>query len=308
MDIFVDYIFPIITSLAAAVFSWLFTMLHYKRVLKDEEKIRKEEREERERDRRQAKWDKDKIQNEVVFKNRPQVRIVEEADNIVGSLKIRLLPYINMKLNSLSEDDANNISFDYSDEIYSEDYWDNYEFVIKNIGKSKIDTGYLMVPYKSNVNMYWDNLKSLFDFCYGQYYSEKESIGHSLKEGDSLKIIVFYPKTCPQLKEIPFTLYMWDKTGNYWKQEAVNFPGDHSDSETISGEEYFLNANEGIQKKYELIRLYFENYKNLPFNYQKSCIYLESLKNNLWAKENEFRDFKQKVKSGEVLLHKNIDI
>ncbi len=318
MDWVYYILIPLISAFISGLIGGLFTFLGVRHTIKNENKrfmIEREkwekERKERERDRQEAKWQENKKQNEIVIKNRPQVRIVEETDNIVDILKIKLLPYMNVKLNSISEGDPNSISFNYPDKIYSDDYWEKYEFVIKNIGKTKIDTGFLMIPYQSNVNMYWYDLKALFNFCNGQYYSEKELIGHSLKEGDSLKVIVFYPKTCPQFKEIPFTLYMWDKTGNYWKQEAVNFPGDHSDSEIISGEEYSLNVNEGIQKKFELVRLYFAKYNagiDMPFDYRKSCIYLESLKRKLWAKEEEFRVFKRKVKTGEVLLYKNFDI
>ncbi len=291
MDIVFNAVIPIITSIIGGLIGGLFTFLGVKMTLKS-------------RDKEQHKKDTEKTieWNKRIILTRPEMTLCKNRTAIKAVEEIYLLPYIKPKLVNEKE-----IKFDYSDDIFKEEYWDRYEFILQNTGKREIVSAFLQVPYKSGFNIYSKLLlKSWQDAYVRNYYSDVSPLPSYIRPNEKIKIIVYFPKIAPKLKEAGLDLYFYDEDKNYWYQRLVNVTG-KNEVEIIAPDAYFMHFQEDCNFWFIYDHLYYAKDVEKCFNKGISSL-LEERKRKNWARTDKQDKFVADVKCGEIALKYNLPL
>ena len=300
MEILYNALISIASALIGGVFSFVCILI----TIKHENKHFKEERLEREKERAEQKCDKNKDKNENIIKNRPQFIIVDDSEQADEALTVKLLPQAYYTINTLlTESMKEMLTFDYPSAVYEIDYWDNYSVTIKNVGGLS-KGGFLHLPDKSWVNIYDESYFDEESYVLANFYSEMISVP-TIKNGETLKIKIYYPKAMLIYKSIKFDLFMYDQYENHWRQDDVIHEHSFNDSYPVCSDEYDMNYREELIQWQVLRRLYDHNL-NSKIKMDFDDVFarnLFDLKNKECAdKELEFERYRRDVKDGKVLL------
>jgi len=285
MDIVYNVVIPIITSIIGGLLGGLFTFLGVKMTLKSHEK-------------EQRKIDAEKTieRNKRIILTRPEMTLAKNSGAIKAVTEVCLLPYIKPKLF-----DEKEIMFDYPDDIFNEEYWDKYEFVLQNTGKREIVSAFLQAPYKSGFNIYSKNILMSWQYDYvSNYYSDACSLPSYIRPNEKIKIIVYFPKIAPGLKAEGLDLYFYDEDNNYWYERLVNLNG-KNEVEIIAPDAYFMHYQEDCNYWFIYDHLYYAKDVEKCFNKDISSL-LEERKQKNWARLEKQEDFVRGVKCGEIAL------
>ncbi len=285
MEIVFNVVIPIITSIIGGLIGGLFTFLGVKMTLKSQDK-----------ERQKKEIEKTIERNKRVILTRPEMTLTKNCSDIKAVEEICLLPYIKPKLFNEKE-----ILFNYSDDIFKEEYWDKYEFVLQNTGKREIISAFLQLPYKSGFNMYSKILLMSWEDAYVRnYYSDVCSLPSYIRPNEKIKIIIYFPKIAPKLKEAGLDLYFYDEDNNYWYQSLINFAG-RNEVEIIAPDAYFMHRRE--ECNFWFIYDHFYYAKDVEKCFKKNIrSLLEEKKRTNWAREEKQAKFVQEVECGKIAL------
>lgn len=158
MEIVYNVIVPIIAAVIGGLICGLFTYLGIKHSLMNNERANGV-----------SKTDRNQYINSVIKAQRPELTLKENPHGIKDTLEICLLPYINPALK-----DEETIEFQYTNEIYDENYWGKHEIILQNTGKRTIQTMFLQSQYENRANVYSNTeLYAWQQMGFGNYYQDK---------------------------------------------------------------------------------------------------------------------------------------
>lgn len=298
MDIVYNVLVPIITSLLGGLIAGLFTFLGVKMTLTHERKTREEDLKMKQAEQRKQEIEKNIIRNKKIIQTRPELKTPLNDDDIKSVEEYCILPYENPTLI-----DENLILFKYSDEIFKDDFWNKYELILQNTGKRIIRDSFLHLPYKSFVNIY---LKSDLLRCRGgnvpDYYCDESLLPSYIHPNEKIKIVIYYPKATPKLKNVGFDLYMRDEDDNYWYQPCVNSYDGESESQVIPDDTFYMHLKQDFNYWLMYDKLYYSEGVEKLFKENLSD-FLAKRKNLTHAKVREQEGYAYKVKKGEITLN-----
>lgn len=291
MDVVYNVVIPIITSIIGGLIGGLFTFLGVRMTIKS-------------RDKEQHKKELEKTieRNKRIILTRPEMSLSKNNGAIKAVEEICLLPYIEPKLM-----DDKHIRFNYSDDIFKEEYWDKYEFVLQNTGKREITSAFLQVPYKSSFNMYSKRVLMSWQKSYfSNYYSDVCGLPSYIRPNEKIKIIVYFPKIAPLLKKEGLDLYFCDEDDNYWYQSLINIAG-RNEVEIIAPDAYFMHYQEDCNFWFIYDHLYYAKDVEKCFDKDIRPL-LEERKQKNWARTEKQDKFVRGVKCGEIALKYNLPL
>ena len=286
MEILYYIIVPIITSIIGGAVGGLFTFLGVKMTLTNEKKNREEEL-------KSLNIEK----NKKIALTKPEMTITENEEDIKEIEEICLLPYVKPELF-----DKEKIIFNYTEEIYNEVTWDKYEIVLQNTGKRKINSAFLQIPYKSEVNIYtkselmaWPNEYII------NYYSDTAYLPNYISPDEKIKLIIYFPKDNKRLENLALDLYINDEDDNCWFQRCVNGIN-KIDPEIISPEAFRMHLRQDYYYWLIYDSLYYS--KNVKRNFRVNIQdLLEERKKTCWDENKKHEAFVYEVKKGLKLLN-----
>ena len=236
MDIVYYVVIPIITSLLGGLIGGLFTFLGVKMTLTHERNLHNEDKKLREEEQHKKEIAKTIERNKRIILTRPEMTLSKSNGSIKKVGEVCLLPYYEPELI-----DEKRIKFIYPDDIFKEEYWDKYEFILQNTGKREIISAFLQVPYKSGFNMYSKIVLMNWQNSYiTNYYSDIYLLPSYIRPNEKIKIIVYFPKIMQEFREAGLDLYFYDEDNNYWFQRLVNIKG-KNEVEIIAPDAYFMH-------------------------------------------------------------------
>lgn len=292
MDIINYIVVPIVAAILGGLIGGLFTFLGVKMTLTYEKKIREEERIEKNREI-----------NRFIIGKRPELQIIEESKNRLNAKAVYLIPYKNPKLVN-----EKTIMFEYTDEIFSEDYWEKYELVLKNKGERAIESFFLQLPYKSMVNIYSrEEIMMWKDTFSDKYYQDIFYFMFGLGLDEETKIIVHYPRNYDMLSCLPLDVYMRDEDGNCWIQGNINFIDSKTRSKIISEDMFYMHLHDEYYRWFIYDMFYYDTNVKKEFKRAMQSI-LESRKRACLKRNSQQEQYISKVNSGEVLLKHNYPV
>ena len=302
MDIVYNIVIPIITSLIGGLIGGLFTFLGVKMTLSHERKQHDEDKKLREEEQHKKETAKTIERNKRIILTRPKMTISKSDSSIKKVEEVCLLPYIKPKLF-----DEKIILFNYPNDIFKEEYWDKYEFVLQNTGKREIVSAFLQVPYKSGFNLYNKiELMSWQNSYFSNYYSDVCSLPSYIHPNEKIKIIVYFPKTVQKFREAELDLYFYDEDNNYWYQRLVNIKG-KNEVEIIAPDAYYMHYQEDCNVWFIYDHLYYAKDVEKCFNKDIRAL-LEERKRKNWARTEKQDEYVSNIKCGEIALKYNLPL
>ncbi len=296
MDIVYNVVIPIVTSIIGGLIGGLFTFLGVKMTLIHEQKIHDENKKLREIEQHKREIEKTIERNKQIIYTSPEMTLTKNRTAIKAVEEIYLLPYIKPRLF-----DENEILFDYSDDIFKEEYWDKYEFILQNTGKREIVSAFLHVPYKSGFNMYSKiELMNWKNAYVRNYYRDVCSLPSYIRPNEKIKIIVYFPKIVQKFREAGLDLYFYDEDNNFWYQSLINIKG-RNEIEIIAPDAYFMHYQEDYNFWFIYDHLYYAKDVEKCFNKDIRSL-LEERKRKNWARTEKQEKFVRDVKCGEIAL------
>lgn len=296
MDIVYNLVVPIVTSLLGGLIAGLFTFLGVKMTISHEKKAHETDLKIKQEEQHKKEIEKTFERNKRIIRTRPEMTISKAGGSIKKVEEVCLLPYIKPKLF-----DEKEIYFDYPEDIYNEEYWDKYEFILQNTGKREITSAFLQVPYKSSFNIYSKLVLMNWRSAYNKnYYRDVYALPSYIQPNEKIKVIVYFPKTVPQLKEEGLDLYFYDEDNNYWYQSLVNIKG-RNEVEIIAPDAYFMHFQEDCNFWFIYNHLYYSMDVKKCFDKDISSL-LEKWKRENWARTEKQEEFVRAVKCGEIAL------
>lgn len=287
MSIIYNIVIPILTSILGGLIGGLFTFLGVKLTIKNDNEIKRQETRERNIEK-----------NKEIISNRPEFKVVQNKKTTQHEMEIYVLPYISPKLTTKEE-----ICFDYDKFDLKDNFWDCKETVICNTGKRAIETGFLQLNYKSNVNIY-----SKYDFCYWEqmpceknYYSDTMTLPGWINPKESIKLKIYYPKTYEHLQNKELNCYILDEDGNCWYQDEVNLKSNNK-SKFVSHDEYTMHFRNKYFKWFIYDHMFYNKNIEKCFETHGFEKILHHRIEELRKKENENNKFKFAINNGDELL------
>lgn len=297
MDIVYNIVVPIITSIIGGLIGGLFTFLGVKMTIIHENKTHEEDLKIKQAEQKKQDMEKTIERNKRIILTRPEMTLSKSSGKIKAVIEVCLLPYIEPKLF-----DEKEILFNYSDDIFNEEYWDKYEFILQNTGKREIVSAFLQVPYKSGFNIYSKILLMSWKNSYVRnYYSDVCALPSYIRPNEKIKIIVYFPKIAPLLKKEGLDLYFYDEDNNYWYQSLINIAG-KNEVEIIAPDAYFMHYQEDCNFWFIYDHLYYAEDIEKCFNKDIRSL-LEERKRKNWARTEKQDDFVRDVICGEIALN-----
>ena len=297
MEIVYNVVIPVITALLGGIVGGLFTYLGVKQTLIHEKRLREEDlkiKQDEQRKRETQKYYPSTRNNQT----RPELKTPMDNSDIKFVEEYCLLPYTNPILI-----DEELILFRYPDEIFQEEFWDKYELIFQNTGKRVIKDSFLHLPYKSFVNIY---LKSdlLSWRCNNarDYYCDECLLPEYIHPNEKIKIVIYYPKTTPKLKNVGFDLYMRDEDDNYWYQNCVNSYDGESESQITSPDTFYMHLKQDYNYWLMYNKLYYSEGAEKMFKKNLDDLLLKRRDATLTKAEGQF-GFAYRVKIGEIALN-----
>lgn len=297
MDIVYYVVVPIFTSLLGGLIAGLFTFLGVKMTLSHERKIHEADLKIKQAEEHKKEIEKNIERNKRIILTRPEMTITKNNKSIKYVEEICLLPYIKPELY-----DENKILFDYSEDIFKEDYWNKYEVILQNTGKRTIVSAFLHIPYKSGFNIYGKlELMSWQEAYFSNYYGDENLISTPICPNEKIKIIIYFPKIAPALEDKCLDFYCCDEDDNYWYQRNVN-ANLKCESEITAPETYRMHLQQDCNYWFIYDQLYYDKSVKKCFKKDISSL-LEKRKQKLWAETEKQEKFINAVNRGEIELN-----
>ncbi|MCI8436089.1 MAG: hypothetical protein HFK10_09080 [Clostridia bacterium] len=293
MEIVYNVIVPIIVAIIGGFVCGLFTYLGI------EHSLRKNGSE-----NGASKTERNQYRNSVIKMQRPELTIIENPFDIKDKLEIYLLPYINPILK-----DDETIEFQYTNEIYDENYWGKHEIILQNTGKRTIQTMFLQSQYENRANVYSNTeLYAWQQMGFGNYYQDKLCCNIMLKPDEKFKLIIHFPLSFSWMENIPIDMYMRDEDGNFWHQFNVNYEN-HYDSAIIAPDAYYMHLRQEYYQWFVYDRMYYtDNIKKKFYANSRINKVLEERKKANRARDEKHQNFIGNVNSGKIVLNHNYPI
>lgn len=284
MDAVYYIIIPIITSLIGGLIGGLFTFLGVKMTIKNDNEIK-----------RLDILEKNKERNKEIIKNCPQIKIENNLMDVKYVTDIYVLPYISPTLKT-----KEGIVFDYNSLNLNKEFWDCKEITIKNIGGKTIETIFLQLPYKSNLNIYsdyeiisWRNKTSFTKF----YYNDHVALLRVIQPNEIVKLRIFYHKSYPELQNVWINCYMSDEDD----QEGITFVEGYKPI-SISPDEYLMHHKDDYYKTFIFEHMFYNNEIKSYFNTNETERVLDKTKRSFRRRERKQEKFRLDVQNGEAVL------
>ena len=298
MDTVYYVVIPIVTSILGGLIAGLFTFLGVKTTLNHEKKIREEDLKIKQEEQRKQEIEKNISRNKKIIQTRPKLTSVQDENDIKVIEEFCILPYVNPKL--INEQ---LILFRYPDKIFLKEYWDKYELILQNTGKREIINSFLHLPYESEVNIYRKTELVKWQYeAIRDYYSDERSLISYIHPNEKITIIVYYPKSAPELEDVGFDLYMRDEDDNYWFQHCVNSYNGECDSQITSPETFRMHLKQDCNMWFVYDSFYYSKDVKKLFNKRLDNLLAERKKAN-WDRTEEQDRFVYDVKNGNIALN-----
>lgn len=210
---------PLIASVIGGLISGLFTFLGVRATLTHQKEVHEEDLNLREEEINKQNTEIRIEKNKQVNQTRPELSLINNVDNFNGTVKeIYLLPFTHTRLS-----DNKTVEFEYDNEVLQDGYWEQHEIVLQNIGKRKIQSIFLQVPYTYNINLHFkDEIITWESSEINFYHTNEKLLFFDLNPNDNIKLILYYPKDYVENNAIPLDAYIHDEDENYWYQSAIN--------------------------------------------------------------------------------------